>query len=108
MKKHLDFLNFLSKTHPFQQRALLETAEPDQVCAICECIYNIMHGNIPIPEGIKEVLAPRKQILQDLADTKVPYKIKKEILLQSGGSILGALIPPAISAIFEFINNSKK
>ena len=49
MQKHLDFLNVLSKTQPFQQRALLETAESDQVCAICECIYNIMHGNIPIP-----------------------------------------------------------
>ena len=46
-----------------------------------------MHGNIPIPEGIKEELAPRKQMLRDLDDTKVPYKIKKEILLLSGGSI---------------------
>ena len=72
-QKHLDFLNLLSKTDPFQQRALLETAEPDQVCAICECICNIMHGNIPIPEGIKEELAPRKQMLRDLADT---YLIK--------------------------------
>ena len=86
----------------------METAEPDQVCAICECIYNIMHGNIPIPEGIKEELPPRKKMLWDLVDTKVPYKIKKEILLQSGGSILGALIPPVISAILGFINNSKK
>ena len=62
-------------------QTVLETAEPDQVRAICECIYNIMHGNIPIPEGIKEELARRKQILGDLEDTKVPYKIKKEILL---------------------------
>ena len=107
VKKHLDFLNLLSETHPFQQRALLETAEPDQVCAICERSYNIMHGNIPIPDGIKE-LSPRKQMLRDLADTKVPCKIKKEILLQIGGLILGALIPPAISAILGFINNSKK
>ena len=95
----LRFFNLLSKTHPSQQRALLETVEPDQACAIRECIYIIMHGNIHIPEGIKEGLAPRKQMLQDLADTKVPYKIKKEILSQSGGSILGALIPPAIIAI---------
>ena len=108
MQKHLDFLNLLSKTHPIQQRALLETAEPDQVRAICECIYNIMHGNIPIPQGIKEELIPKKQVLRDLADTKVPYKRKKNLLLQSGGSILGALLPPAISAILGFINNSKK
>ena len=64
VKKHSNFLNLLSKTHPFQQRALL-----DQVYAICECICNIMHSNIPIPEGIKEELAPRKQMLQD----HVPY-----------------------------------
>ena len=80
----------------------MEIAEPDQVRAICECIYNIMHGNIPIPGGIKEELAPRKQMLRDLADAKVPYKIKKELLLQSGGLILGALIPPVISAILGF------
>ena len=108
MKKHLYFLSLLSETHPFQQRALLETAEPHQVGAICECIYNIVHGNIPIPEGIKEELVPRKEMLWDLAGTKVPYKIKKEILLQSEGSILGVLILPAISAILGFINNSKK
>ena len=108
VKKHLDFLNPLSKTHPFQQKALSETAEPDQVCAICECIYNVMHSNIPIPEGIKEELVPRKQILWNLADTKVTYKIKKEILLQGGGSILGTLILPSISAILGVINNLKK
>ena len=67
-----------------------------------------MHGNIPIPQGIKEELIPKKQVLRDLADTKVPYKRKKNLLLQSGGSILGALLPPAISAILGFINNSKK
>ena len=31
--------------------------------------------------------------------------MKKEILLQSGGSILGDLTPPAINAILGFINN---
>ena len=61
MQKHLDFLDLLSKTHQIQQRALLETAEPDQVRPICECIYN-MHGNIPILQGIKEELIPKKQV----------------------------------------------
>ena len=61
VKKHLDFLNLLSKIYPFQQRYLSETAEPDQVCAICECIYNIMHGNIPIPEGIKRSWHPENK-----------------------------------------------
>ena len=63
MQKDFDFLILLSKTHPFQQTALLETGEPDQICAICESIYNIMHSNIPFPEGIKEDLTPRKQML---------------------------------------------
>ena len=108
MQKHLDFLNLLSKTHPIQQRALSETAEPDQVCAMCECNYHIIHGNIPIPQGIKEELIPKKQMLRDLVDTKVPYRIKKTLLLQSGSSILGALLPPATNAILGFINNSKK
>ena len=102
MQKHLDFLNLLGKTHSIQQRTLLETAEPDQVRAFCECIYN-MHGNISIPQGIKEELILKKQVLIDLADMKVPHKKGKNLLLQSG-----ALLPPAISAILGFINNSKK
>ena len=92
MQKDLDFLNLLSETDPIQQRALLQTA-------ICECIYRSMHGDIPMPQGIKEELIPKKQVLCDLADTKVPYKTKKNLLLQSGGSILEPLLPPAISAI---------
>ena len=108
MQRHVDFLKLLSKTHPIQQRTLLETAEPDQVRAVCECIYSIMHGNIRIPQGIKEKLIPKKQVLHDLADPKVPYKRKKNLILQSGGSIFGALPSPAISAIIGFINNSKK
>ena len=109
MQKHLDFLNLLSKTHTIQQRALLETAELDQARAICECICSIMHGNILIPQGIKEELILKKQVLHDLADTKVPpYKRNKNLRSQSGGSILGALLPTVISATLGFINNSKK
>ena len=67
-----------------------------------------MHGKIAVSQGIKDELILRKQVLRDLADTKVPYERKKNLLLQSGGSILGALLPPAINAIFGFINNSKK
>ena len=106
MQKDLDFLSLL--IYPIQQRDLLETAEPDHVRAICECIYNIMHGSIPIPQGTKEEPIPKKQVLHDLADTKVPYERKKSLLLQSDGSILGALLLPTISAILGFINNSKK
>ena len=64
-----------------------------------------MNGNTILPQDIKEELIPKRQVLWDLGDTKVPCKRKKNLLLQSGGSISGAL-PPAISAILGFINNS--
>ena len=67
-----------------------------------------MHGNIPIAQGIKEELIPKRQVLRDLSDTKVLYKRKKNLLLQSGDSILGALLSPDTSAILGFINNSEK
>ena len=76
MQKHLDFLNLLSKTNPIQQRALSETAEPDQVRAICECIYQIMNGNIPICQGIKEELIPKKQVLCTLRKKRKIYYCK--------------------------------
>ena len=109
VQKHLNFLNLLSKTRPTQQRAVLETTEPDQISAMCESAYNIMHahGNISLPQRLKTELIPKKQGLRDLADTKVPYKGKKNLQLQSGGSMLGALLPPAIRVILGFINNSR-
>ena len=66
-----------------------------------------MHGNISIPQGIKEELILKKQMLIDLADTKVPHKKRKHIGL---GLLLrsGALLPPAISVILGFNGSNYK
>ena len=103
VKKHLNFLCLLSKAHPRQQRALLETAEPDQIRAICEVVYNVLHGNIHIPDVIKEDLKPHKDKLRGIADKKVSYNSKKKILVQTGSGVWASLIPIAISAISGLI-----
>ena len=105
VKKHLNFLCLLSKTHPTQQDALLETAEPDQIRAICECIYNILKGNIYVPEAIKEQLRPNRNILRDIADEKISYNNKKKLLVQKGGTLLSALLPIAVSGISSLLKN---
>ena len=104
VKKHLNFLCLLCNTHSTQQQALIETANPEQIRAICECVFNVLQGNISVPESIKGELAPHKQSLRDIADAKVPYKKKKEILVQKGGAIWGAMLPLAISSVASLIN----
>ena len=67
MQNYVDFLNLLNKTHRFQQKAFVQTAENNQVHAICECAYSIVQGNIHIPQGMKGELTPKKQMLRDLS-----------------------------------------
>ena len=102
----MNFLCLLSKTHPTQQETLLETAEPDQIRAICECVYNILQGNIYVPEAIKEQLRPHRNILRDIADKKVSYQTKKKLLVQKGGTLLSSLLPIAISGVTSLLKNA--
>ena len=104
VKKHLNFLCLLCNTHAAQQQALIETANPEQVRAICECVYNILHGNIPVPDSTKEELKAHKQVLRDIADPKIPYKKKKDTLVQKGGAIWGAMLPLAINSVASLIS----
>ena len=122
MQKHLDFLNLLSKTHPIQQRpilfnrdpsystethpiqqrALLETAEPDQVHAICECICNIMHGNTTsLFLRCKKWADTQKASVTLSCRYKSTLQEKEQFTIAKWWFNFGAPFPPVISAILD-------
>lgn len=127
-KKCIALLHALCHVNIHQRGVLLRAADKNLVRCICECILNILKGNIVLPGKDKKKLSKHKKVLRKLVDkintnrTAVPsqagsttgkrkstldgWKKKKRILLQSGGGFLPLLIAPLISTFLSKILNT--
>ena len=94
-QKHL--LSELAKPKSPYRIAILKKAQPQLILAICESIYNIIEGRVPISTDQKEKLKKYKIILRKLVQ-KNKLKYKKKLLVQSGG-FLSVILPTVLSLI---------
>ena len=97
MKGSLPYLQILAKSAP-KLRKILNVPEI-VITAIYECCLNTLKGVIPLTPRQKRRLAPYKIHLRALANRKVSRKRKKTFLTQRGGSLLTALLPPALGVL---------
>ena len=94
--KNIDYLKLLQCSSKSDRIRLLTGAKSDQINAICDCIKNILLGNIEITPSQKKKLQPKKNLLRRLADKKTKSKERKKLLIQQGGS---AFLPLLVSAV---------
>lgn len=90
------------------KRKFLKNCASKNIKSICECVLNLLKGNIPINKKQKNKLAPFKRSLRKLANKKTPLYRKRAVLVQRGGGFLGFLIPAAITALTALINNGSQ
>ena len=83
-------------------KSIVKTADKSLICAICECIQNVMNGNVQITKRMLNKLKPHKEVLRKL-QKKGTLKSKKKLLLQKGGSVFAYIIPAALSVLTEFL-----
>jgi hypothetical protein len=85
IKSQFHYLRLLCHCKDKYRKALLENGDKDLIKAICECVFNVLNGNIKLPPKIKEKLVKSnlKSSLRKLIE-KSPLKEKKEILIQKG------------------------
>ena len=88
VKNNRGFLQFLAVCPAHQRQFLLRTASPQPLHALVQVLYNILEEYILIPKENKRNVLPYKDALVNLAETNVPYKTKKRILVQKGDSFL--------------------
>jgi hypothetical protein len=101
---HKHLLEELSNKNSKYRITILKKADPKLILAICEVIYNILEGNVPLNRSEKEILSKDKKILRKLVEkNKITYK--KKLLIQKGGFILPLLLPAALSAIASALFN---
>lgn len=107
------FRNILDQEHILKELAreksiyritILKKADPKLIIAICEIIYNILEGNLPLDKKQKELLFKERNFLRKLVEkNKITYK--RRLLVQKGGFILPLLLPIALSAISSLLFN---
>ena len=99
VKINRGFLQLLARCPHHQLQFLLKTATPQQVHALVQIIYNVLTENIPFTEEEKRKLMPYKNALLNLVQPHIPYKRKKQVLVQEGGSFIQDLLTPVISSL---------
>ena len=86
-------LRVLGHCQPKIRNAILKNCENDLIQIICDCVYNVVKGNIPgLTQEQVNILARHKASLIKLTK-KLPIKEKRKILVQKGGGFLPFLLP---------------
>ena len=81
----------LSKHKSHYKTAILKKAQPQLILAICESIYNILEGKVPLNLIQKQELKKYKAILRKLVQ-KNKIKYKKHLLTISFKSCWSAIL----------------
>ena len=76
---------------------IIDEGGMELVHCICDCVHNILQGNIPVNEEEKERLGIHKELLRKLMNKKTSDKKRKK-LVQEGG-FLGSLIPTLVGLV---------
>ena len=88
-----DLLKVLSHCKPKIRNTILKNFENDLIHIMCDCVYNVVKGNVPgLTQEKANKLARHKTSLIKLSKT-VPIKEKRKILIQKGGGFLPFLLP---------------
>ena len=96
-----DLLRVLGHCQPKIRNAIPKSCENDLIHIICDCVYNVVKGNVPgLTQEKVNKLARHETSLIKLTK-KVPIKEKRKILVQKGGRFLPFLLPPYCSRIMD-------
>lgn len=104
IQNNLHLLNLLCNCNKKQRIALIETLNKDQLLAICECIDNVLGGNVHLDKASFKKIARNRHKLRELVKKRPSQIKKKEALIQVGGA-LPALLIPAISLASSIIGS---
>jgi hypothetical protein len=111
IESELEVLKLISKCKDKYRSAILKNADKKLINAICECVFNMLKGNLKVDENTKANLYKYKNILRKLVQ-KSSLKTKRKILQQKGGFLqvlLPTILPTLISSIAAYLGsrNSK-
>ena len=97
VNKYKHQLKFLSVCDNKTCKQVIHSSDKELVKCICECVLNVLQGNIPVSQKEKSKLQKYKSDLRSLASDK-PLTEKKRII-QKGNGFLPMLLGPVLAAL---------
>lgn len=97
---HQHLLKALHTLKPKYRKALLKACDEDEINIICECIYNVLRGKVPLDSTEKTKLHKHKNILRKLV-SKGKQKFRKTIIVQKGGAFLPIILGAVLSSLLS-------
>lgn len=92
-----EIIKFLSHCKKRYRDSILKNCDRQLAQCLCECVYNLLHGNIPLDKKSQENLHKYRYQMRHLC-SKSKLKQKKKILVQHGG-FLKFLLPLVLASI---------
>lgn len=99
-EKTLDVLRALRHLKKGQRVKILQSAHKQLIKCICECVFNILKGNIALSTNEKRKLKKHQKVLRRIGTEQGTWSNKKKIIVQSGGGFLLPLLAPLIGTLF--------
>ena len=106
IKDHIHHLEVLSRGKPKMQRALIQAADREFMLCLCECVDNVIKGNVPMTSAQIDKLKSKRHLLRKLCNRRISLKKKKAALLQRGNGLsllTGLLVKPLIGLMIKKI-----
>lgn len=98
VKTHEEFLRAFNVLKPKFRKVLLKACDKEEINFICECIYNVLKGKVPLEKENRNKLHKYKNILRKLV-SKGKNKLRKNIIVQKGGAFLPIILSSVLSAL---------
>ena len=94
--KKFELIKSLNHCNNTEKKQLIKNAPPEVVNAICDCIHNVLQGNIPLSRHHKSKLKSNKAVLRKLVNRKNKTPTRKKLLIQHGSGFLSSILGPVI------------
>ncbi len=99
-----DSLKFLKKPVNIKvQQKTLKTAKFDLIKCLCDCAYNILHGNVKISKLERKKLFKFRKVLHNLCNQNISLTKKRKTIINQKGGFLPLLITPALTILSQLL-----
>ena len=108
IKANYHALHVLKNDRPKLRKAIVSNCNKDMLNSICECVLNVLNGNIRIVDCTMRKLRKFRISLHSLVDKRLPLVSKRRVIQQRGGfllPLLSALLPALPGLLFQQATN---
>jgi hypothetical protein len=96
--KNLNHLELVGCCKSKLRKAILKNSDKDLIITICECVYNLLCGNVITDRKILKKLESHKKTMRKLVSSNDSIESKRNLLIQKGG-FLPIIIPTILDLV---------